>query len=157
MGLPSVPTWQACTGADRARKRESHSNVQKGLCWLNCPYQDAVPPKGKWGRLKLCFSRSYSNTLPTQSARQSCFQLPHSALRRPGMPVLSAEQWHVTGRTEETRDQSREWAKLLWAPDAMLLRPASTLLARCQGLPGCHRPFRLAQGRGLQVYRGGAP
>lgn len=44
-----------------------------------------------------------------------------------------------------------------WTPVVMLLRPASNLLLGDQGIPGCYRSFRLAEGRGLRVYREGAP
>lgn len=69
----------------------------------------------------------------------------------------SAEQQHVTGSGEETQDQSREWAGLRLGSVVMLLRPASNPLLGDQGLPGCHRSFRLADGRGVRVYREGAP
>lgn len=105
---------------------------------------DAALPWGKWGGLELWFFRSYSNALPTQSVRESCFQLPHSALRRPGTPVLSAEQWHVIGSREERRDRSggAGWAAA-GAPSVIL--PA----LHCCGDQGHPRmPFRPAEGRG---------
>ena len=67
------------------------------------------------------------------------------------MPVLSAEQQHVTGSGEEGQDQKEEWVGL----------PLGPPLSCCSGLPACcaratrasqecRRPFRLAEGRGLQ-------
>lgn len=44
-----------------------------------------------------------------------------------------------------------------WTPVVMLLRPASNPLLGDQGLPACYRSFRLAEGRGLRVYKEGAP
>lgn len=131
------------------------------LCWLNSPCLDAVPPRGKWGGRELWFFKSYSNALPTQSVRESCFQFPCSALRHPGTPVLSAEQWHVTGSGEERQEQSGEWAEL----------PLGPPLSCCSGLPalhcftarvtrasqGCHRSIRLAEGKGAAGPTGDGP
>lgn len=69
-----------------------------------CSLSSCCASQAKVSMLELWFFRSYSNTLPTQSMRESCFQLPQSAVRHPWTPVLSAEQWHVTASGEERQD-----------------------------------------------------
>lgn len=104
VSLPGMPA-RVRVGPDRERAAAMCSKVSVGL---SVPIGMLCLPRESGADLNFVFFRIYANTLPTQSARQSCFQLPQSALRCPGMPVLSAEQWHVTGRTEESRDESRE-------------------------------------------------
>lgn len=142
VSLPGMPA-RVRVGPDRERAAAMCSKVSVGL---SVPIGMLCLPRESGADLNFVFFRIYANTLPTQSAVSSFLSQPSGA-----QGCLSYLQSSGMSLGEQRRVGMRAESRLncCGPPDVMLLRPASILLARRQGLPGCHRPFQLSEGRGL--------
>lgn len=146
-GQSQVPRL-LCVGGPEDGKAERCADRRVSAAWRPS-YVDAVPLGGKWGRLEFGFPEAgYSNVLPTQSERESGFQLPTPPSGSQGS--LSCLAYH---HSKQERQEQRETGRGGW----LLLRP---LLPRHTGLPGshCHAERALAtRGKGPARPTGGTP
>ena len=86
--------------------------------------------------------------LPTQSVRESHFQLLHSVLRAQG--CLSYLQGSSLSLAARRRDWARSGLGCPWAPSVMLLGLPACRVGATRASQESRRPFRLAEQRGLQ-------